>query len=156
MKAALATIAIAMTGAITSAVAPAPAFAHCQIPCGIFDDQRAFAALEEHATTIERSLRGIAEASSAHDIARWTMNKEEHAKKIQDEAQAYFLAQRVKIVESGADGYDDYVTSTVMLHQIIVAAMKAKQTTDPSAVETLRARIAAYKEHYWKMHGHDH
>lgn len=91
-----------------------------------------------------------------HDAARWTINKEEHAQKIQDTAQSYFLAQRVKPKAKDAKGYEDYVTSTTQLHAIIVASMKAKQSTSESAVTTLSAAIAAYEEHYWGMHGHDH
>ena len=106
--------------------------------------------------TIERSLRGIAEAKNTHDITRWTMNKEAHAEKLQDMAQYYFLAQRVKIVAPDAPGYANYQTSLEMLHHIIIAAMRAKQSTEMSAVDTLKARIAAYEAHYWKLHGHTH
>lgn len=141
--------------ALFAAAAPQMASAHCQIPCGIYDDQRAFAEMKQDAETIARSLRGIAEATSAHDIARWTMNKETHAQNIQDMAQSYFLAQRVKVSAKGSDGYSDYVTSATALHQIIVAAMKTKQSADPGRVDGLEAAIEDYETHYWAMHGHD-
>lgn len=145
-----------LCGAVFLAIAPQAAQAHCQIPCGIYDDQRAFAEMKQHAVTIERSLRGLAESTTMHDSARWTMNKEQHAQKIQDMAQSYFLAQRVKVAEKGSKAYQDYVTSTTALHKIIVAAMKTKQSTDEEAASALEKAINAYEAHYWTMHGHDH
>lgn len=136
--------------------APQMAAAHCQIPCGIYDDERAFASMKEHAKTISRSLRGLRESETMHDAARWTANKENHAQNIQDMAQTYFLAQRVKVVEKNGKGYGDYVKSTTALHKIIVAAMKTKQSMDDNKVEALEAAISAYEKHYWSMHGHDH
>lgn len=35
------------------------AWAHCQIPCGIYDDAARFKALAEHITTIEKSITEI-------------------------------------------------------------------------------------------------
>lgn len=136
--------------------APQSASAHCQIPCGIYDDERAFAQMKQDTATIARSLRGLSESKTVHDSARWTMNKEEHAQNIQDAAQSYFLAQRVKVAAKKSKGYEDYVTSTTGLHQIIVAAMKTKQSDDPARVEALESAISAYEAHYWSMHGHDH
>lgn len=136
--------------------APQSASAHCQIPCGIYDDERAFAEMKQDAVTIERSMRGLAESKTMHDAARWTMNKERHAQNIQDTAQAYFLAQRVKVAAKKSKGYKNYVTSTTALHQIIVAAMKTKQSDDQAQVEALDAAIETYEAHYWSMHGHDH
>lgn len=130
--------------------------AHCQIPCGIYDDARVFSELKQHVETIARSNKGLAEAETMHDSARWTMNKEEHAQKVQDTAQSYFLAQRVKPIAKGAKGYEEYVTSATTLHQIIVAAMKTKQSTDPARVEALSKAVEAYEAHYWTMHGHGH
>jgi hypothetical protein len=145
-----------LLSAVLFAAAPPAAQAHCQIPCGIYDDQRAFAEMKQHAVTIERSLRGLSESKTMHDSARWTMNKEQHAQKIQDMAQSYFLAQRVKVADEGSKAYPNYVTSATGLHKIIVAAMKAKQTTDEAAVSALEEAINAYEAHYWSMHGHDH
>ena len=31
-------------------------FAHCQIPCGIYDDKMRFTMMAEHVTTIEKSM----------------------------------------------------------------------------------------------------
>ena len=138
------------------------ASAHCQIPCGIYDDARQFDVIEEHAKTIEKAMEKIKELSEKkpvnyHMIARWTFNKEKHAQDIQDIVHAYFLTQRVK-AKSADDkkAYESYVTHTTLLHQMLVAAMKSKQTTDTKHVEALRDLAKKYKAHYFKPHGHKH
>ena len=39
------------------------AFAHCEIPCGIYDDEMRIKMLAEHVTTIEKSMAQIQELS---------------------------------------------------------------------------------------------
>jgi len=148
--------AVSMVWAAAAALSAGPAQAHCQIPCGIYDDARVFDELEEHVRTIERSVRGIAEAQSVHDAARWTLNKETHAQLIQDRAQDYFLAQRVTPVSPRARGFGDYLTSLRLLHEMIVAAMGAKQSADPAPAARLKSAVEAYRAHYFKLHGHRH
>ena len=152
--------ALALVALFMSPNAAAPAFAHCQIPCGIYDDERQFDAMIEHVRTIEKSMTEINELSAQatpnyHMISRWTFNKEEHAQKIQDIAHAYFLTQRVKVpAEGDKKAWEDYVTHTTLLHQILVAAMKTKQTTDLENVDKLESLIGKYKDHYFKDHKH--
>ena len=141
---------------------PYQAFGHCQIPCGIYDDARQFDVIEEHAVTIEKAMVKIRELSGDtppdyHMIARWTTNKEQHAQAIQDIVHAYFLTQRVKAADpSDKTAYENYVSHTTLLHQMLVAAMRCKQTTDPKNVAALRALAAQYKDLYFEAHGHKH
>ena len=137
--------------------------AHCEIPCGVYDDAARFSTLMEHAKTIEKSMIEINKLSEAaqpnyHSIARWTANKEEHAQKVQKIVSTYFLTQRVKVPANDADEPEkaSYARHTTMLHQLLVAAMKAKQTTDVSHVKTLRDVTESYKTHYFAKHGHAH
>ncbi|WP_306249513.1 superoxide dismutase [Ni] [Parvularcula sp. IMCC14364] len=152
---------LALLGILAVPFFTSPALAHCQIPCGIYDDKRQFDELDEHIRTVEKSMMEIDRLSAAspadyHMVARWTANKEEHAQEIQDIAHAYFLTQRVKVpaTQAGAE-WSDYVEHTTLLHQILVAAMKCKQTTDLQHVEKLRDLVASYKAHYFKDHSHD-
>ena len=39
-----------------------------------------------------------------------------------------FLTQKVKVVDEGEAGYDDYVKALVIHHRVLKAAMKTKQT----------------------------
>lgn len=143
--------------------ASAPTFAHCQIPCGIYDDERRFEMMLEHATTIEKSMNKITELSKAdtpdiHMISRWTANKEKHAQEIQDIAAEYFLAQRVKVPAKDADDLklERYTTHLARLHNIIVMAMKNKQTLDLENKAKLVKAIKSYQGFYMGLHGHKH
>ena len=65
-----------------------PADAHCQVPCGIYDDQARITAIREDATTIGKSIAKINELAGAHaplgmnQATRWVMTKEHHASNI--------------------------------------------------------------------------
>ncbi len=124
------------------------AHAHCQIPCGIYDDARIFDELEQHITTIEKSINSITSSENTHDITRWTINKEEHAQKIQDIASSYFLAQRIK------PSTPSYVQHLMRLHQMTMSAMKAKQSVDLKNVEELKSIVSHYEKLYFAPHDH--
>jgi len=131
-------------------------FAHCEIPCGIYHDEIRIALIYEHITTIEKAMTKITELSEAEKvdymtITRWTMAKEDHANKIQHEVTQYFITQRVKLPEvtEGAE-YDKYQKQLASLHQLIVFAMKAKQTTDKQYIEKLRTALAQFEEVYFE------
>ncbi len=136
------------------------AAAHCQIPCGIYDDKRQFDEMREHVQTIEKSMEEIIRLSGVtpldiHSISRWTANKETHAQKIQLTVSEYFMTQRVVVADPiSVTQHGAYQKSLSLLHQILVAAMKSKQTTDAVHVEELNKLIDEYEEHYFKDHGH--
>ena len=133
-----------------------PVFAHCEIPCGIYGDEARFAAIEENLKTIEKSMNQIvllsAEAGkNANQLARWVINKEMHADQIREIVAQYFLAQRIK-----APANDDpvagkaYSDKLALLHQMIVSAMKCKQTTDTAHVKKSRELLRAFEALYKK------
>jgi nickel superoxide dismutase len=140
------------------------AFSHCQIPCGIYDDQARFIMIEENILTIEKSMKQIVELSNQSDknfnqIVRWTLNKENHADEIAHLVSYYFLAQRVKLVDSkDAEAQKEYLAKITVLHEMIVYAMKAKQTTDLTHAEKLRSLLKAFHKLYFgeeaAKHGH--
>ena len=135
-------------------------FAHCEVPCGIYDDSLRVALMYEHITTLEKSMNSIMELSKEstpnyNQLVRWVMNKESHAEKLQEIVSQYFLHQRIKVVDpSDADNYNKYIERLTLLHQILVHAMKAKQTTDLTVIENLRSTLHAFEESYF--HGHSH
>lgn len=128
---------------------------HCQIPCGIYDDALRFKQLEEEFTTIEKSMRQIQELSenpgkNANQLVRWIQNKEDHAQKVVEIITAYFLQQRIAPVEvSGKSKRDAYVKQLVHCHKILVAIMKAKQTTDLDYVRQLRTLCKEFEALYY-------
>ncbi len=125
------------------------AWSHCEIPCGIYDDQARVRLIAEHISTIEKSMRQILELQKAevvnyNQLVRWVMNKEKHATDIQTIVSQYFMTQRIK---PGADQYD---RKTAVLHQMLVAAMKCKQTTDLKHVAELRGLLKTFDQLYFK------
>jgi nickel superoxide dismutase len=137
--------------------------AHCQIPCGIYDDELRVKLIEEHITTIEKSINQIEALAketpvNSNQVVRWVMNKEDHALELQDIVTAYFMAQRVKPAEaSDAAAYAKYIQQLTLLHKIQVHAMKAKQTTDLAQVAALRALVKEFRTAYFGPEGgHSH
>ena len=146
------------------AAASSSAWAHCQIPCGIYDDPVRFAQLEEHVTTIEKSMKQIQalaqeEEPNWNQLVRWVTNKESHADQLTEIVTFYFLAQRIKPADPGDKAaFSKYVRELRLLHEMMVHAMKAKQTTDLEHCAKLRDLIAKFRASYLgeKDRGHDH
>jgi len=141
-------------------VSPKAVWAHCEIPCGIYDDELKFEELGQHVATIEKSMKEIrtleaAEKPDMNQLIRWVNNKDAHADKIKAEVAGYFLSQRVKFPEADRDR-GTYDRQLALLHQITVYAMRTKQTLDLDNVASLRESIDAYRKLYWEIHGHSH
>ncbi len=147
--------------AATLLAASSPAHSHCQIPCGIYDDELRVELMEEHITTIEKSMSqilslGKEQPINYNQVVRWINNKEEHAQEIQDIVTAYFMAQRIKAPETKAgETWDVYLERLTLLHQIQVVAMKTKQTTDLTHIATLRNLVNTFRKAYFGEEG-DH
>ena len=131
---------------------PSVASAHCQIPCGIYDDDNVIQSMHTDWVTIEKASKMIIELSekpgeNAHQLTRWIMNKESHAQSIQDKVLNYFLAQRLKLAEDDA-AKELYMNKLSLCHEIIVTAMKCKQSTDAANVEKLHDLLHDFDKHF--------
>ena len=132
-----------------------PAFSHCQIPCGIYDDEMRIDIIEEHIKTVETAMNKIVELSKEKDknynqLVRWINNKETHANYIQDIVYQYFMTQRVKPTEEkDSKEYEKYLKQIHLLHKMLVYAMKTKQTTDLTHIEKLRSVLADFRAAYF-------
>ena len=130
------------------------AYSHCQIPCGIYDDEARFNSISEHITTIEKSIKQIEELSNqdvinANQIVRWVNNKEAHADELSHIITYYFMAQRIKTASEGnIEEYKKYVRKLTLLHEMLVTTMKAKQTTDLANVAKLRTLLNRFHDAY--------
>ena len=146
---------------------------HCQVPCGIYGDKMRIDMLMEDCATIEKAMTTLQamdaeESPSKNQMVRWVMTKEQHAQSIQDTVAAYWLAQRIKAPKdftrlSGVDdGIDKYYGQLKSMHQITVAAMKCKQTTDKSHVSALRKAASEFSAGYFTaedlkhLNSHEH
>ncbi|NQV50863.1 MAG: superoxide dismutase [Candidatus Marinimicrobia bacterium] len=133
---------------------PPFAQAHCQIPCGIYDDDLRLQSMREDATTINKSvemmisLSGKTDVQSQNQMVRWVMNKEEHAQKIIGIISDYYLTQRVKPDQK------DYAERLQKHHAVILAAMKAKQNANSESVNALKKSIEALAV-YYPEHKHE-
>ena len=132
---------------------PRPSYAHCQVPCGIYDDHARLQAMLEDAATVEKAavsmtdLAGKSDAQSQNQMVRWVMNKEKHAENVIQTISDYFLTQRVK------PSQEDYAERLQRHHAVIVAAMKAKQNAARSFAVELHKAIEALTE-YYPQHEH--
>lgn len=122
---------------------------HCEIPCGIYDDKARIDMITEHIVTIEKAMNEIVELQSTktlnyNQITRWIMNKERHATEIQDIISQYFMAQRIK------PGADKYEKKLVLLHKILISAMKCKQTTDLTHASSLKTFLKEFQTIYFE------
>ena len=136
--------------------------AHCEVPCGIYNDKLRVELIKEHIQTIEKAMNQIIEIQNSstinyNQLIRWVNTKETHANLIQEIAEQYFLTQRVKFaVPSDKEKYTTYVDQLTYLHQLIVYSMKAKQTTDLKFVDELSNSITKFEDVYFVKEDHSH
>ena len=141
-------------------LAPQMAAAHCQVPCGIYDDAARVARMNEDAATIEKAmvqmqdLAGKTDVQSANQLTRWIITKETHASNIITTVAEYFLTQKVKPVAADAEGHAAYLAKLEDHHLVMAAAMKAKQKSDPAVVAKLREALERLGSHYDLEHTH--
>jgi nickel superoxide dismutase len=122
--------------------------AHCEVPCGIYDDHARFDEMLEDQATIAKAIKSVHDLSDDPDpnninqMARWISTKESHATNTQHIIAQYFMTQRIK-----ADG-KNYVDQLTTAHAVMVAAMKCKQSAEPATAEALKKAITAFHEAY--------
>lgn len=134
-------------------LAPATAAAHCQVPCGIYDDHARVDRMLEDVMTIEKAVKKIRELAgkddpqSVNQTVRWITTKEQHASRIIETISTYFLTQKIKLPSGGdAKAYQEKLAAH---HAVMVKAMKTKQTVDPAAVTELRDAVKVLQK-WWK------
>ena len=133
------------------------ALSHCQVPCGIYNDALRIVQIREDFKTIRIAMDKITQLTEKSDplsinqLNRWVMTKEQHAGNIQIIVSEYFLTQRVK-----TDKSQKYIDQTTTLHQVLVSAMKCKQTVDDSNVDHGIQLVDTFVGYYFDSHGLDH
>lgn len=137
-------------------VRPAPVYAHCDIPCGIYDPHEA----QISALTVIRMDQLIGElpklsgASKPEEIeayqaklARYMVVKESHAERVKAELRVlwgdYFTADHMKQFPTLSDAF----------WKAMKAASKARQSTALADAQDLLAQVQAIAEIFWKSKG---
>lgn len=128
------------------------ALAHCEVPCGVYGDQRRFEQMLEDTTTIAKAIKQINELTeemnngpdgkAVNQVVRWVTTKETHATNTQHIIAQYFMTQRIK------PDADNYVKQLTTAHAVMQAAMKCKQDADPATAETLKNAILDFYRAY--------
>lgn len=121
---------------------------HCEIPCGIYGDQTRILLLNEHIATIEKSMKMIGEEKdNPNQLVRWVNNKEKHANEFQHIVTQYFMTQRIK--PKAGEEREKYLTQITTLHEMLIAAMKCKQTTDVTHTQSLSKLVDRFSASYF-------
>lgn len=132
-----------------SKILPAyPAYAHCDLPCGIYDPHQAQLA----AHTVVRMVGILNEAHAEegndkklmHDIVRATKIKEDHAEIVKHEIRVlwgdYFKPEHL----------EQYPQLHELVFSIMKAASKARQNIDIDAANQLLSKVQEFAEIFWK------
>lgn len=127
---------------------PRIVLAHCEVPCGIYDDQLRFEQMLEDTETIQKAMDQMNSLAGKHDtvdlnqMIRWVSTKEQHATHTQHVIAQYFMTQRIKPADQ------QYVGRLKAAHAVMQAAMKCKQTADPANADALRKAIMNFHKVY--------
>jgi nickel superoxide dismutase len=122
--------------------------AHCEIPCGIYNDKLRIKMIYEHTVTIEKAMNEIIRLGQENPVnynqlIRWVSNKEAHASEIQHIVSQYFMIQRINLET------EQYNNKLNVLHKIMRTAMRCKQSTDLKKVERIRELLAEFETLYF-------
>lgn len=139
-----------LLGAIAKLTSSSKAYAHCDIPCGIYDPHHAQLA----ALTVVRMADLIAETKTAHadhdhthDLARAVMVKEEHAELCKKEIRViwgdYFKPEML----------EKYPELHALVHSIMQAGSKAKQNESREHGVKLLELVNLFAEIFWETKG---
>ena len=133
--------------AIISKVFPARvAYAHCDIPCGIYDPHAAQVGAHTviRMTQLLSELKRENETKVEHDIARLTHVKEDHGKMIEEELGTlendYFKEEHFK----------EYSQLKKLISDAVKLSIKTRQTIDMKSAEELLENVLKIAEIFYK------
>src|SRR5581483_498494 len=116
------------------------AYAHCDIPCGIYDPNAA----QQGAHTVIRMTQLLGEKTSPHDIARLTHVKEEHGERVEDELGTlendYFKDEH----------YQEFKELKELIAAAVKLSVKVRQTVDMESAEELLEKVLQISEIFYK------
>lgn len=118
-----------------------PVYAHCDIPCGIYDPHQ----MQMAAHTVIRMMNLINEAGEdVHKVSRMTHVKEEHAEKVEDEIVTlwadYFKEEHIKQFPELSD----------LVYKSLKLTGKVRQELNLEAANELLENCQKIAEIFWK------
>jgi nickel superoxide dismutase len=127
------------------AVAPATiAYAHCDIPCGIYDPHQMMLAAATVAKMVELINRlNMDDPADRHHFNRCVTVKEEYAETVKHEVQViwsdYFKPEHL----------DEYPYLHTKVWNLLKLASKNKRSVDPEAAAQLQAAVKEFADIFW-------
>ncbi len=125
------------------------AYAHCDIPCGIYDPFRAQQAAHTiiRMTELLSQIKREDETKAEHDIARMTRVKEKHGEALEEELGTlqndYFKEEH----------YKTYPNLAKLFEQTVKNSIKARQSIDMEAAEAALSGTQEIAEIFFKTKG---
>jgi len=124
-------------------------YAHCDIPCGIYDPHNAQMAAHTvlRMTQLLNNLSRENETKTEHDLARITFIKEKHGELIEEELGTlendYFKEEHFK----------NFPNLKSLIEKAVNLSIKARQTIDISSCEELLETVMKIAEIFYKTKG---
>lgn len=135
---------------ITNILPTQTVFAHCDIPCGIYDPypaQIAAHSVIRMTQLLQEAEKDSDDVAREHKVARFTKVKEDHAEIAKHEVRViwgdYFKEEHIK----------EYPQLHELVFNIMKAASKARQNIDMTAAEELLSKIQEFSEIFYKTKG---
>jgi len=128
---------------------PQIVYAHCDIPCGIYDPHHAQVA----ALTVIRMMDLINESGDAsgtiptHNVARYTAVKEEHAELCKNEVRVIW-GDYLK-----EEHFAKYPELNEVTHSVMQLASKTRQGIDRIVAVELLGAVNRFSEIFWETKG---
>lgn len=127
--------------------------AHCDVPCGIYDPINA----QISALTVVRMMDQMQETQREGDMsvehknkmARLVQTKEEHAELAKHEIRIIW-GDFIK-----AEHLEKYPNLHVLVHEIMQAGSKSRQTVDRKNGELLLEKINEFAKIFWEIKGYE-
>jgi nickel superoxide dismutase len=126
-------------------------YAHCDIPCGIYDPHQAQLAAHTiiRMTTFLDEIKRDNETKAEHDIARVTRVKEQHSDILEEELDTlrndYFKEEH----------YKEYPNLESLFKEVLKSSSKARQGIDLKAAEETLNGVLEISEIFYKTKGVD-
>lgn len=125
------------------------AFAHCDIPCGIYDTHEAQLAAHTiiRMTQFLQEVKRDNETKAEHDIARCTHVKEKHSNLLEEELETlrndYFKEEH----------YKEYTNLNELFSKALKSISKARQNIDMDAADETLSLVLEISEIFYKTKG---
>lgn len=119
------------------------AFAHCDIPCGVYDPNR----MQNAAHTVIRMTSLLKDEKDTHKISRMAHVKEKHGKIVEEElitlAYDYFKNEH----------YDKYENLEELIDEAVELSAKARQNIDFESANKLLEKVLEISIIFYKSKG---